>query len=520
MSSEAPLHSGGSAGATDNLSTRMRVEGLSKSFSGTQALSDFQFELRAGEVHALVGGNGSGKSTFIKILAGVYSADEGKLTTPDASWDLSSQSPADAEAAGLRFVHQDLGIFPELSLADNLAIGRGYVTGAGRRIKWRATRAEARRILERYNVGAGPDTLAARISIPQRAMLAIARALQDLDEEAGGVLILDEPTASLPPEEANLLIDSIRRLAKEGHAIVIVTHRLDEVRRVADRVSAVRDGKYVGTVSAESMTEADLAELILGRRLAEQEEVPRVAVTGTPTLSVRGLAGGPIAGVDLDVHLGEVVGIAGLLDSGRTELLELIYGARSPSAGTIEFGGRTLRKPSPRLMRRLGMAFVPEDRGAAAIFPEQSVSENMTAGNLGPYFSRMWLQDRRIRRDVEADSTRFAVKAASTAALIDTLSGGNQQKVVLARWLRDEPKLLLLDEPDQGIDVGARQEIFSLLSKATAAGAAVILVSSEFEELTRLCNRILVLSGGRITAQLERGIDGHALLETVLTNVA
>jgi ribose transport system ATP-binding protein len=494
----------------------MRVEGVYKSFSGTQALKDFHFELAKGEVHALVGGNGSGKSTLIKILAGVYSADQGQLVTPDGTWDLSAQAPSDAEAAGLRFVHQDLGIFPEMSLADNLAIGRGYVTVGGR-IRWRATKAQTKRILEQYHLAAGPDTLASAISIPQRALLAIARAMQDIEEGESAVLVLDEPTASLPPEEATQLIDSIRSLAAHGHSIVIVTHRLDEVRRVADRVSAVRDGDYVGTVSASSMTEPDLAELILGRRLAQAEEVRQVEREGRPTLRLAGLAGGPIRGVNLDVYPGEVVGVAGLLDSGRTELLELIYGARRPTAGTIEFGGRTVTSPSPRKMRELGMAFVPEDRGTAAIFPEQTVSENMTAGRLGPYYKGGWLRDRRIKREVLADSKRYAVKAHSPGALIDTLSGGNQQKVVLARWLRDNPKLLLLDEPDQGIDVGARQEIFNLLSQATAAGAAAILVSSEFEELTRLCNRIVVLNGGQIGAELEHGIDSHGLLESVLT---
>jgi ribose transport system ATP-binding protein len=519
MTPEAPLDRGGLPQGNDGPPARLRVEGLSKSFSGTQALRDFHFELRAGEVHALVGGNGSGKSTFIKILAGVYAADEGELVTPDGRWDLTSQGPSDAETAGLRFVHQDLGIFPMLSLTDNLAIGRGFITGPTGRIKWRATKSEASRILTRYKVGAGPNTLASDISIPQRAMLAIARAMQDLDEENSGVLILDEPTASLPPEEANLLIDSIRRLATEGHAIVIVTHRLDEVRRVADRVTAVRDGNYVGTVPAEDMTEGDLTEMILGRRLAQQEDLHSVSPGGEPVIRVKGLRGGPIQGVDFSVFPGEVVGVAGLLDSGRTELLELIFGARRLDAGEIEFGGRTIRKPNPRMMRRLGMAFVPEDRGASAIFPEQTVSENMTAGGLGRYFSRGWLNDRQIRRSVDSDSARFHVKASSPGALIDTLSGGNQQKVVMARWLRDEPGLLLLDEPDQGIDVGARQEIFALLSKATAAGAAVILVSSEFEELTRLCNRILVLSGGQIAAELNHGLDGHDLLESVLTNV-
>jgi ribose transport system ATP-binding protein len=498
--------------------TRMSVGGLFKSFGGTHALQDFQFDLHNGEVHALVGGNGSGKSTFIKVLAGIHSADAGHLSTPDRTWDLSQHSPDQARSAGLRFVHQDLGIFPILSLADNLAIGRGFLTGRGGRIKWRATRTEARSILARFNVDADPDAPASSLSTPQRAMLAIARALQDLDEHEGGVLVLDEPTASLPPEEANLLLSSIRRVSDAGHAVVIVTHRLDEVRRSADRVTAVRDGRYVGTVSGRDMTEGDLVELILGRRLSHATGVSEVDVHGPPTLDITGLSGGPVRGVDVTVHPGEVVGIAGLLGSGRTELLELIYGVRRPDAGTIRIGGVSVASPTPNRMRRLGMAFIPEDRQNAAVFPEHTVAENMTGGHLAAFFQGLWLHDRRLRRSVSSDFVRYAVKASSPAALIETLSGGNQQKVVLARWLRQGPKLLLLDEPDQGIDVGSREEIFSLLAEATAAGAAVMIVSSEFEVLARLCNRIIVLAGGRIVAEHPHGIDTHDLLESVLAH--
>jgi ribose transport system ATP-binding protein len=496
----------------------MRVGGLFKSFGGTHALRDFEFDLRVGEIHALVGGNGSGKSTFIKVLAGIHTADAGELSTPDGTWDLTQHNAGAARKAGLRFVHQDLGIFPLLSLADNLAIGRGFVTGHGKRIKWRATRSEARSVLRRFNVDADPDVPASTLSTPQRAMLAIARALQDLDEQTGGILVLDEPTASLPPEEANLLLSSVRRLSDAGHAVVIVTHRLDEVRRVADRVTAVRDGQFVGTVSGREMTEGDLVELILGRRLSHTTDVRSVDGDGLPTLEVAGLSGGPIRSLDITVHPGEVVGIAGLLGSGRTELLELIYGARRATAGTIKVAGLAVRSPTPKRMRSLGLAFIPEDRQGSAVFPEQTVAENMTGGHLAPYFNRMWLRDRWLRRSVASDFPRYAVKASSPDALIDTLSGGNQQKVVLARWLRNRPRLLLLDEPDQGIDVGSREEIFELFTEATAQGSAVILVSSEFEVLTRLCNRILVLARGCIVDEHPHGIDAHDLLESVLAH--
>jgi ribose transport system ATP-binding protein len=494
--------------------TALAVRGARKSFAGTQALLDFGFELRQGEVHALVGGNGSGKSTLIKMLAGIYEADAGELeTAAQGVGALADQSPSSAAAQGLRFVHQDPGIFPILSVAENLAIGSGFPVGPTGRIRWRRCRANARETLARFHVDIDPSAQAASLSPPQRAMLAIARALQTIDEDSRGILVLDEPTASLPPEEATMLLSLVRRLADAGHTVLLVTHRLDEVKRAADRVSGVRDGRCVGTIDAGSMTEEDIVELILGHKLESAAPVHTQREEAEPVLQVSGLRGGPVRGVDFAVHPGEVVGIAGLVGSGRSELLEMIFGVRERDGGEIRLGDKTIGRPTARMMRRLGVAFVPEDRAAEGVFPDFTIVENVTAGAVD---GRFYVNERKVRRAVERDIAAFHVKTSSPHARIETLSGGNQQKVVLARWLRSDVRLILLDEPTQGIDVGAREEIFALVNEAIRGGAGAILVSSEFEELTRLSHRILVLANGRIAAEFETAASTHEILQSVL----
>jgi len=496
--------------------TAMAVRGLSKSFGATRALQDFSFDVRYGEVHALVGGNGSGKSTFIKVLAGVYRADAGTMRVDETDFDLVDYTPDQGRAARLRFVHQDLGIFGMQSVAENLAIGHGFDHSRFGRIRWGRSKARAKDMLARFNLDLDPSRLAGELSMPQHAVLAIARSLQDFDEGERGVLVMDEPTAALPAQEVHILLDTLRGLAAEGHAIIFVTHRLDEVRRAADRVTAVRDARNVGTVDTASMSEADAVELILGRQLKKAGAVAGVDGAGTPVLQARGIAGGPIEGVDLEVEAGEIVGVAGLLGSGRSELLRLLYGALPLTAGEIAVDGEPVHRVSPREMRRRGLGLVPEDRLQDALFGGSSVRENMTAGRVGQYFNRFHLSRRAETGAVAEDVDRFSVKTASTETLIEGLSGGNQQKVVIGRWLRNRPKLLLLDEPTQGIDIGAREDIYALINQAASEGSGFVIVSSEFEELVRLCNRVMILAHGEIVAERKRPLNSHDLLEQAL----
>jgi ribose transport system ATP-binding protein len=494
----------------------MVVRGLSKSFGATLALQDFAFNARYGEVHALVGGNGSGKSTFIKVLAGVHRADAGTLRVDETEYDLVHYTPDQGRAAGLRFVHQDLGIFGMQTVAENLAIGHGFEHTRSGRIRWGYTKARAREMLARFNLDVDPGRLANELSMPQHAVLAIARSLQDFDEGDRGVLVMDEPTAALPAQEVHILLDTLRRLAAEGHAIIFVTHRLEEVRQVADRVTAVRDARAAGTVDTAFMSDADAVELILGRQLKRADSLVEASRASMPVLRARSISGGPIRGVDLEVGAGEIVGVAGLLGSGRSELLRLLYGALPMSAGEVEFDGKAVSRLSPREMRRRGAGLVPEDRLQDAIFGGSSVRENMTAGKVGQFFDRLHLSRMAEMRAVGEDVSRYSVKTVSTETLIEGLSGGNQQKVVIGRWLRNRPKLLLLDEPTQGIDIGAREDIYALINEAASEGSGFLMVSSEFEELVRLCNRVLILAHGEIVAERKRPLNSHDLLERAL----
>lgn len=493
--------------------TVLSVRGVSKSFGATRALRDVHLELRAGEVHALIGGNGCGKSTLIKCLAGIHQADEGVLELDGQELELSDQTPDRARDAGLRFVHQDPGIFSALSLTENLALGRGFETSGGR-IQWRQAHARAKTVLTRFGINLDPRQTAASLSVPQRAMLAIARALQDRTEDGGGVLVLDEPTAALPAAEVQVLLRSIRKLASDGHAILIVTHRLDEVRDVADRVTGFRDGAYVDTIDGSNLTEGALVELILGRKLEQAPSVVSPETVTDTVLEVKNVRGGPLVDVSLTVGAGEVVGMAGLLGSGRTELLQMIYGLYPLQAGSVVYQNEESSAPSATKMCRRGMGYVPEDRVAEAVFPANSVLENLIFGHEARYFKGFWLRDHQEREDVQADIDRFSIRTPNGSAPIESLSGGNQQKVVLARWLRQHPKLLLLDEPTQGVDVGARAEIYKLIALAASEGCGVLVVSSEFEELALICGRVLVLSHGRIVEEMRQPLQAHQILES------
>ena len=443
-----------SATAQRDRPVALRVSHLSKTFPGTRALQDVGLEVRRGEIHALVGGNGSGKSTLIKILAGVYSADPGgEIEVGGQTYSADHFTPALAKAAKLHFVHQNPAIFPDLTVSENVAVGRGFETAGGTHIKWKAVHERTRRLLERFQIKATPETPVGALRPADRTMVAIARALQDQEGEHDGVLVLDEPTASLPASEVDLLLTALRRYAAEGQTIIFVTHRLDEVLNIADRVSVLRDGRHVGTVDAAGLDEAKLIELIVGRPLDRVfPEMPEVHADRV-ALEVRHLSGGPIRDVSFKLLGDEVLGIAGLLGSGRSELLRMIFGAHPIASGEVLLDGRPVRFANPGQAMKAGVAFVPEDRLAEAAFADMSVRENVSAGQVAKYFSGLFLRHGRERADAQASIKDFFIKATSDVQPLATLSGGNQQRVVVARWLRRSPKILLLDEPTQGVDV-------------------------------------------------------------------
>jgi ribose transport system ATP-binding protein len=481
----------------------LQISHVSKTFPGTRALIDVSFDVRRGEIHALVGGNGSGKSTLIKIMAGVYNADSGGTISVDGE-DMAADhsTPATARALGLHFVHQNPPVFPDLSVTENLAIGRGFQTTGLGNIRWRAQHKRTKALLERFDIQARPEALVRSLRPAERAMVAIARALQDQEGERAGVLVLDEPTASLPRAEVVRLMGALNRFAESGQTILFVSHRLDEVIDSCDKATVLRDGRLAGTLHRDQITESRLIELIAGRALEQAFPSMPAAASDEIALEAKDVVGGPLKGVNFQLHRGEVLGIAGLLGSGRSELLKMAFGAYPIRSGSFLFEGK------PGSFRHIGhamdagIAYVPEDRGTEATFPDLTLSENVTAAMVGAYWKGLRLRKRRADADARASVGEFFIRASSERQKMGTLSGGNQQKVVLARWLLRKPKVLLLDEPTHGVDVGARSEIYELVGQAVREGCSVLLVSSDFEELARVADRVIVLANGRVTTEL------------------
>jgi ribose transport system ATP-binding protein len=498
----------------------LSVERISKTFPGTRALDNVSMGFARGEIHALLGNNGSGKSTLIKILAGVYSADAGgSLQVRGRSFDASSFTPELARSQGLHFVHQNPALFPMLTVAENLALGRGFEQkGRVPRIDWAKQNARAAQLIARYHIRATPELPAYLLDPPERTLVAIARALQDQDDAAEGVLILDEPTASLAGPEVERLMATLRRYAQAGQTIILVTHRLDEVLAHTDRVSALRDGKHVGTSPTSDMTDHKLVSLMLGHaapeRLSARATVQPIAAEGQPLLSVAGLSGGPVRGLDLELRAGEVLGLAGLLGSGASHVLRLLFGAAARSGGTLKLSGHAYapRAPSEAIAR--GVAYVPPDRASESSFAALGVRQNLSAVNVARYFKGLRLRHDREAADAAANISRFRISTATDQQPLSTLSGGNQQKVIVARWLRDNPRLLLLDEPTQGVAAHARDEIHGFLRQAAESGMALVVVSTDFAELTQLCDRVVVIARGRAVSTLTgAAINTHQLTE-------
>ena len=510
---DTPAATPGITGSDDVL----RVRNLSKTFPGTRALDGVSLEVRRGEIHGLVGGNGSGKSTLIKILTGVYAGDSGgQVVLGERSLSVEEVTPEIARASGIRVVHQDLGVFLDLSVAENLSLGSRYETQLNTRIRWGAVRRRAASLIERFEIDAAPGDPLRSLRQSSRTLVAIARACQDVGDTDDGVLILDEPTASLPAHEVDLLLEKLRGYAAGGRAILYVSHRLDEILDLTDRVTALRDGRVAGTFMTRSLDEDRLVELIAGPGLADVLPAPPPVVSRTPRLTVEGLQIGPVRGLSMTACRGEIVGIAGLLGSGRSSVLRGIFGVDPIRSGTVAIDGRAVRFNNVSEAMRAGVAYVPENRIEEAAFLDQPVYMNLAAASTGSYYKRLRIRYPMMRRGGVELIEQFGIKTAGPEALMSTLSGGNQQKVVMARWVSRRPRVLLLDEPSQGVDVGARAEIWRIVKEVTAAGTSVVVVSSDFEELARVVDRAIVLRRGTVAAEL----TGTALTADALTRLA
>ena len=479
----------------------LRLRGLSKAFGATQALDDVNLEVTPGQIHGLVGRNGSGKSTLIKILSGYHAPDAGTLELGGKA--LSLPLPAsEAYRHGLAFVHQDLGLLPELSVMENVRIGR-FSTGRGWRIKWEEERRLVADALERFGVRVSPDTLVGALREVDRALVAIVRGLVDLRAHQHGILVLDEPTAYLPRDSVEQLFATVRNVATAGTAVIFVSHRLDEVMSLAHRTTVLRDGRVVGTLDTAESSEEQLIELILGGEL--QDFYPEPSATGPKVaVHIADLSGAVAKSVSFDVHEGEILGLTGIAGAGYDEVPYLLFGATPARSGTVTIGSTQLSHAelTPRTTMAAGMALLPADRQRNSGVGELTLTQNVSLPVLGSFFSGGRLHQRAERSTVAGLLTDYTVRPAIPEAKMSELSGGNQQKALLAKWMQRNPPVLLLHEPTQGVDVGAKKDVFERLRDATVAGAAVVFSSAEYEDLAHLCDRVLVFREGRIAATL------------------
>lgn len=491
----------------------LEITGLSKTFPGQKALIDVDFEVRAGEVHALVGQNGSGKSTLIKCLAGYHEPDLGATASvwqggPTGRTETSFRlgDGRAAEAAGVRFVHQDLALVETLDAVENLALGEGYPTKA-RTIDWRQARRQARRELSELGYDFDVTTPIAELTAAERTGVAIARAMHNWENDVE-LVVLDEPTASMPGPDVERLFDVIRTVRDRGLAVVYVSHHLDEIFHIADRVTVLRDGRKVDTREMSSLEHDGLIELIVGRNLAEEfrtELASDQAVAGEPMLKIDGLVGDSVENLDLEVRPGEIVGVAGITGSGREAIAQLLFGGRRRDAGRVTVDGTDVPTQRPDKAIAAGLGLAPADRKAVGIVPEMTVRENITLPRLGEFFRGLLFRHRAERIDARGWLDELDVQPRQPEREVKNLSGGNQQKVVLAKWLRLKPKVLVLDEPTQGVDVGAKADIHRLIDAAAEEGMAVLVCSTDSEELVRLCSRVVVMQRGRRHAELHGG---------------
>jgi ribose transport system ATP-binding protein len=474
-----------------------RLSAIEKRFDGVRALAGVDFDLRAGEVHALLGENGAGKSTLIKVLTGAYAPDAGRIEI--GGRETAFRNPSDAQAAGIATIHQEIHLVPTMDAVANLHLGREP------RRRWGLLdhprmRREAAAMLERYGVSVDLDRPVGELGVAVQQLIAIARALS----LGGRIIVMDEPTSALTHREVDHLLAIADRVRAGGVGIVYITHRLDEVFRLADRVTVLRDGRRVLTEPASALDRPRLVAAMLGRSggVAEARRAPRAPATGRPVLTAEALAREPrVGGATLALEPGAIRGLAGLQGSGRTEVMRLMFGADRPTGGRVRLKGAPgPASPSEALAR--GLAYLPEDRKADGIVPDLSVRENLSLILL-PQLARFGVVSRALERAaVERFMARLGVRAASTEMRIRDLSGGNQQKVLIARLLCTAPEVLLLDDPMRGIDVGAKADIARLIADLADRGIAVLFTSSEIEEIAALSDRVTVLRDGRTVAEL------------------
>ncbi|SEQ13705.1 ribose transport system ATP-binding protein [Streptomyces sp. yr375] len=499
----------------------LSMSGITKSFPGVRALDGVDLDVQAGEVHCLLGQNGAGKSTLIKVLAGAHQPDGGVIR-----WQgdpVTLRSPIAAMRLGIATIYQELDLVEHLSVAENVHLGH-EPTAAGFVVRAKAARASTTALLKRLgHPEIEPAKLVGELSAAQQQIVSMARALS----HDVRLIVMDEPSAALDPDEVDNLFRIVGDLTAAGVAVVYISHRLEEIRRIGDRVTVLKDGRAVaGGLPAKATPTREVVALMTGRNVEyvfperPSDEVAAAAVTGgrKPLLEVRGLArDGEFAALDLTLRPGEIVGLAGLVGSGRSEILETIYGARKPGAGQVLVDGRPLRPGSVRAAVRAGLGLAPEERKAQALLMLESVTRNVSVSSMSRFARGGWIDQRAERGAAQAATRELSLRPDNPSAPVRTLSGGNQQKAVLARWLLRGCRVLLLDEPTRGVDVGARAELYAVVRRLADEGLAVLLVSSEVPEVLGLADRVLVLREGRVVHTAPaRELDEHRVLDLVM----
>ena len=475
----------------------LELKRIRKSFSGVEVLHNVSFELRPGEVHALLGENGAGKSTLVKIITGVHQPDQGQILLNGAP--VHFNDARESRRAGIAAIYQELSLFPDLDVAENIFVGRQPLT-SGRRVDWRKLYAKAGKLLESLGVKLDLKQKARSLSIAQQQMVEIARAFSI----NARILIMDEPTSSLTLHEVDDLFRLVRRLRAEGTGIIFISHRLEELYSLADRVTVLRDGAYVGTKSMNEVTRDELIRMMVGRTITNL--FPKQDVqAGDVVLKVENLTRvGSFHDVSFELRRGEILGLAGLVGAGRTNVARAIFGVEPATEGRIEINGREVVITSPLQAIKLGLAYVPEDRQLHGLIPTMPLTPNISLPRLPAYAQMGWLRNNRERKSAYDAALQMEVRANNIWQMARELSGGNQQKVVLAKWLSTNPRILILDEPTRGIDVGTKAAVHGLMSKLAAEGLSILMISSELPEILGMSDRVIVMREGFVTGEFSR----------------
>ena len=478
--------------------TILEMKNIEKYFSGVHALKSVSFDLKAGEVHALMGENGAGKSTLMKVLTGIHNRDGGtiKLFGKDVNFSNISES----QKAGISMIHQELNMMNHLTVAQNIFIGREEMIG-GIFIDDKKMENEAKKLFDRIGIDIDPSVMLGSLTVGKQQMVEIAKAVSHDSK----LLILDEPTAALTETEVNELFSIMNDLRKKGIGMIYISHRMDEINKISDRITVMRDGEYIGTLNTHETTKDEIVKMMVGRVIyGDKKEKSNCPPNSPVVLEVKNLSNGKtIRDVSFKLHKGEILGFSGLMGAGRTEVARAIFGADEFESGTIIVNGKVVNIKSPKQAVENGICYLSEDRKRYGLLLIKSISENTALSSMDKFIKFGWINDREIDEKSEYYNAKLRTKTPSMQQLLKNLSGGNQQKVIIARWLMRDSDIFIFDEPTRGIDIGAKSEMYELMEELAAQGKSIIMISSELAEIQRLSDRVIVMCEGKITKELD-----------------